>query len=122
MAETNITAVIEGPHAKPLKIVERPIPTPGPGELVIRNHAIAANPIDWKIQDYNLFINQYPNVLGSDSCGVVTAVGSGVTLFKVGDRATGFAGSIKLTRPWCMANIQRPSRDWYVEDPRFHEL
>ncbi|KAF7874956.1 hypothetical protein EAF04_002130 [Stromatinia cepivora] len=60
----------------------------------LRNHAIAANPVDWKIQDYDFFIEKYPNVLGSDVCGVVVAVGDGVTLFKVGDRVSGFAAVI----------------------------
>ncbi|PMD45681.1 GroES-like protein [Hyaloscypha variabilis F] len=77
-----------------LKFIDRPIPKPGPNELVVRNHAVAANPIDWKIQDYGYEVDTYPTVLGSDSCGVVVAIGEGVTKFKVGDRVTGFAGVI----------------------------
>jgi NADPH:quinone reductase-like Zn-dependent oxidoreductase len=55
---------------------------------------VAANPIDWKIQDYGFEIETYPTVLGSDSCGVVVAVGDAVTKFKVRERVTGFAGVI----------------------------
>jgi NADPH:quinone reductase-like Zn-dependent oxidoreductase len=55
---------------------------------------VAANPIDWKIQEYGFEIKTYPNVIGSDSCGVVVAVGDAVTKFKVRDRVTGFAGVI----------------------------
>jgi len=40
----------------------------------------------WKMQDFNVLIKEYPAVLGSDSCGVVTAIGSSVTKFEVGDR------------------------------------
>ena len=34
----------------PLAIRERPIPQPGPGELLVRIHASGLNPVDWKIQ------------------------------------------------------------------------
>ncbi|TVY38417.1 Dehydrogenase [Lachnellula occidentalis] len=89
----NLAAVLERPKAR-LTLVSRPIPTPGPDELVVRNYAIAANPVDWKIQDFGAVINRYPTVLGSDGCGVVTAVGSSVSKFRVGDRVTGFAAVI----------------------------
>ena len=96
--EKNVAAVIEEKGAR-LKIINRNIPQPGPNELVVRNHAIAANPVDWKIQEYGFAVTKYPNVLGSDGCGVVTAVGSSVTKFKVGDRVTGFAGIIYNQNP-----------------------
>jgi NADPH:quinone reductase-like Zn-dependent oxidoreductase len=96
--ETNIAAVIEQKGAR-LKILNRDIPKPGLHELVVRNHAIAANPVDWKIQDYGFAITKYPNALGSDGWGVVIAVGSLVTKFKVGDRVTGFAGVIYTQNP-----------------------
>ncbi|KAL5316884.1 hypothetical protein ACEPPN_015936 [Leptodophora sp. 'Broadleaf-Isolate-01'] len=94
-AELNYAAVVDAPHAR-MKTVTRPIPSPGPKELVVRNHAIAANPADWKMQDYNFAIKSYPVVLGSDVCGVVTSAGSSVTKFKVGDRVTGFSGVIYI--------------------------
>jgi NADPH:quinone reductase-like Zn-dependent oxidoreductase len=55
---------------------------------------VAANPVDWKIQDYGFPINKFPTVLGSDSCGVIVAIGNSVTKFKVRDRVAGFAGVI----------------------------
>jgi NADPH:quinone reductase-like Zn-dependent oxidoreductase len=96
--EVNLAAVIEKKGAR-LSTIKRPIPSPGPGELLVRNYAIAANPVDWKIQDYGFAITEYPNVLGSDGCGIVTAVGEGVTKFKVGDRVTGFAAVIYNQNP-----------------------
>lgn len=33
-----------------LHIEDRPIPKPGPGELLVRNHAVAINPVEWMIQ------------------------------------------------------------------------
>jgi len=89
----NPAAVIEKPQTQ-IVTTNRPIPSPGADELLVRNHAVAANPVDWKIQSYNFFAKNYPIVLGSDACGVVVAVGSSVTKFKPGDRVTGFAAVI----------------------------
>ena len=48
----------------PLKVDHAPMPSPGPDEVVIKNSAVAVNPVDWKIQDYGVIIQNYPNVLG----------------------------------------------------------
>jgi NADPH:quinone reductase-like Zn-dependent oxidoreductase len=61
----NRAAVLES-HAADLVIRERDVPTPGPGELLIRNHAIAVNPVDWKRQTWGYAVRGYPVVLG---CG-----------------------------------------------------
>ena len=94
----NLAAVLEEPKSR-LKTLVRPTPTPKEGEILVRNYAIAANPVDWKIQELGIFITKFPTVLGSDAAGVVTAVGPGVTKFKVGDRVTGFAGVIYSQNP-----------------------
>ncbi|CAG8647102.1 14067_t:CDS:2 [Ambispora leptoticha] len=60
-------------------------PTPKPNELLVRNKAVAINPIDWKMQKYNILVEGYPIVLGCDGAGVVESVGSEVTKFKPGD-------------------------------------
>ena len=81
------------PEVKARIIVEqRGIPTPRTGEILIKNHAIATNPIDYKVQDTGLIISTYPIVLGCDVCGEVQAVGDGVKRFQKGDRVAGFAG------------------------------
>lgn len=95
--QQNLAAVLEAPQT-PLRILIRPIPLTGEGELLVRNHAVAANPVDWKIQD-GLFSPEYPTILGSDASGVVTAVGPGVTKFKIGDRVAGYAASIYNKKP-----------------------
>ncbi|KAI4157079.1 MAG: hypothetical protein L6R39_000793 [Caloplaca ligustica] len=89
----NTAAVIPSAKAR-LEVQDRPIPQPQASELCVKNHALAINPADWKIQDYGIFITKYPNVLGSDIAGVVEAVGPDVKKFKKGDRVTGFAASI----------------------------
>ena len=90
---TNLAAIIPSKNGR-LIISTRNIPTPGPGELLVRNHAIAGNPVDWKIQDYALFVSTYPTVLGSDVAGTVVSVGQSVTHFAPGDRVIGFSAVI----------------------------
>ncbi|KAF8847313.1 GroES-like protein [Acephala macrosclerotiorum] len=91
MSKTKNLAAFLPAIASALTIEERPIPTPGPGEILLRNYALAINPIDWKRRDWDFAIASYPTILGSDVSGVVDAVGPDVTLFKAGDRVFGFA-------------------------------
>ncbi|KAL8783819.1 MAG: hypothetical protein Q9213_004365 [Squamulea squamosa] len=88
------------PEAKArLEIRDRPIPQPQGSEILVKNAALATNPVDYKIQDYGMIITKYPNVLGSDISGSVEAVGADVKRFKKGDRVTGFATVISNNDP-----------------------
>jgi NADPH2:quinone reductase len=81
--------------AEVLDLVEVPVPSPGPGEILIRNVAIGLNFIDI-YQRTGLYPLPLPSGLGKESAGVVEAVGDGVTRFRVGDRvasATAPAGA-----------------------------
>ncbi|KAF3399907.1 Zinc-binding alcohol dehydrogenase domain-containing protein cipB [Penicillium rolfsii] len=69
-----------------LSVTSGPIPQPGEGHIVIKNVAVAINPLDWKIQDHGLYLTKYPFILGQDVAGVVDAVGPGVTRFQKGQR------------------------------------
>ncbi|KAF9450641.1 GroES-like protein [Macrolepiota fuliginosa MF-IS2] len=62
------------------------IPKPGPDELLVKVKACGLNPIDWKIQKYGLFVEEYPVVLGVGIAGDVVEVGEGVDGFTEGDR------------------------------------
>ena len=46
---SNQAAWIKAPHQK-LQVDDAPYPVPGEGELVVKNAAVAINPVDWKIQ------------------------------------------------------------------------
>ncbi|PSR83376.1 hypothetical protein PHLCEN_2v5755 [Hermanssonia centrifuga] len=70
----------------PFAIQNTDIPEPGPGELLVEIHATALNPVDWKIQVYGIFIQDYPAVLGQDAAGIVKELGEGVASFAVGDK------------------------------------
>ncbi|OKI01449.1 NADPH:quinone reductase [Streptomyces sp. CB02923] len=83
-----------------------PIPAPGPGEVLVRVHAVGVNPPDWYLRDgmadlppetrpeYSL-----PVIPGTDLSGVVEAVAADVDGLAVGDqvfgllRFPGFGGS-----------------------------
>ena len=54
--------------------------------MLVKVHAAALNPVDWKIQKYGIFIETFPAILGSDVAGEVVELGAGVSSFKVGDR------------------------------------
>ena len=87
---TNEAAWIMAPKAKPLVVAEAPMPIANPDEVVIRNRAVAVNPIDWKVQEYGVIVKDYPNVLGCDTAGEVVEVGSNVTKFSKGDRVMAY--------------------------------
>lgn len=84
-------AAVLNQHGAPFVIEDRPIYKPEADELLVKVHALSTAPIDWKMQEYDGFIDKYPIILGSDIAGTVEAVGSNVTQFKKGDRVTAFA-------------------------------
>lgn len=69
-------------------------PTPGPHDLLVEVRAIAVNPVDTKIRRNVAPEPGQPKVLGWDVAGVVRAVGSAVSLFKVGDEVF-YAGALQ---------------------------
>ncbi|KAI6404489.1 hypothetical protein MCOR07_002459 [Pyricularia oryzae] len=82
---TNVAALLMG-VGEDLVLKEQPVPTPGASEVLIRNHALAVNPVDWKLQTLGFMGGPYPKILGADLAGVVVKVGSSVDGFKPGDR------------------------------------
>lgn len=68
-----------------LQVAEVAIPEPGNGELRFAVDAAGVNFID-TYQRSGLYPVKLPYTLGGEAAGVVTAVGPGVTDFRVGDR------------------------------------
>jgi NADPH:quinone reductase-like Zn-dependent oxidoreductase len=78
-----------------LTVEEADIPTPGPGQVLIRAEAIGANFVDTKFRrgpsSGALFQRPLPGKLTGDVVGTVEAVGLGVDTQQVGRRVAGLA-------------------------------
>jgi NADPH:quinone reductase-like Zn-dependent oxidoreductase len=91
---TNRAAWITSKSAKTLEVKSAPYTPPGQNEIVVKNRAIAINPVDWfKLDAGNTAFTwiKYPTVIGADFAGEAAEVGTSVTRFKVGDRVLGQA-------------------------------
>ncbi|HEY7273636.1 MAG TPA: NADPH:quinone reductase [Actinoplanes sp.] len=80
--ESSARAVVYTENGGPevLRVVERPVREPGPGEVRIRIHRAGVNPTDWKLREgagTGATVDP-PQVPGQDGAGVVDAVGNGV--------------------------------------------
>jgi NADPH:quinone reductase len=70
-----------------LSLEERPVPTPGKGEILVDIKAAGVNfPDVLTVQGKYQFKPELPFVPGAEVAGIVTAVGEGVTSRKVGDK------------------------------------
>ncbi len=79
-----------------LRLEEVPVPEPGPGEVLVRVHAVGINPPDWYAREGMPDIPpelrpsfQLPLIPGTDVSGVVEAVAADVSGFAVGDEVIG---------------------------------
>lgn len=68
-----------------LEVVDLPLPSPGPGQILVRHQAVGLNYIDTYHRS-GLYPVKTPLVIGLEAAGVVEAVGEGVTRFETGDR------------------------------------
>ncbi|RPA78206.1 GroES-like protein [Ascobolus immersus RN42] len=73
------------------ELMDTPIPTPGPNQLLIKNSTFSINPKDWKLPlRFPAARLNTPTNPGDDVAGTIAAVGPGVLGFRVGDRVSGF--------------------------------
>ncbi len=90
---SNTAAWLVAKHAR-LEVKPAPHTPPRDNEIVVRNHAVAINPVDWlkqRLGDVMFSWIKYPFVMGSDLAGEVVEVGKSVSRFKAGDRVLGHA-------------------------------
>lgn len=89
-----------------VQIQDRPIPAPGPGEILVDVTATTVTTADWRLRASafpgglwlpgRLMMGLFRprnKLLGGEFAGTVVAVGAGVSRFAVGDRVFGFAGN-----------------------------
>lgn len=90
-------------------VADVPVPSPGPGQMLVRIAAAAINPTDVALAG-GVFREQvpleFPYVPGNDFAGAVAEVGAGVTAYKPGDEVFGVAVPRALR---AMASAARPS-------------
>ena len=83
----NLAAVLHG--VNDLRVEERPIPEPGPGDVLVgmRSVGICGSDVHYLTHGrIGSFVVEAPMILGHESAGVVEAVGPGVTSLTPGDR------------------------------------
>ncbi|NJP31183.1 NADPH:quinone reductase [Micromonospora thermarum] len=83
--------------ASVLQLIDRPVPEPGPGEVLVRMAVSGVNPTDWKAR------RQWPlpagwQIPGQDGAGVIEAVGEGVDQILIGARV--WLWEAAWQRPW----------------------
>jgi len=91
----------EGDFSK-IKVIERPVPQPGNGQVLIRVAASSINPVDWKIMSSPLLSALTllgPKVMGFDVAGTIEAVGSGCSRLKAGDEVWADLGKSSVLHP-----------------------
>src|SRR6201992_3807470 len=84
-----------------LNYVDRPQPSPAPGEVLSKAEAIGVNFVDTYFRS-GLYPHDLPFILGAEVAGTVAAVGDGVTSFHVGDRVAS-ADAVGAYAGYCIA-------------------
>jgi len=92
LVSASVRAVVYSEAGEPdvLRLVERPVPEPGPGEVRVAVHVSGVNPTDWKSRRGSSVGGgglPFPEIVpNQDGAGVVDAIGSGVQGLSAGDR------------------------------------
>ena len=76
-----------------LKVVDVPVPEPGPGQVLVRVKAAGINPGEAKIRDgllHERWPAAFPEGEGSDLAGIVERLGPDVTAVAAGDEVIGW--------------------------------
>ncbi|MBC8043009.1 MAG: NADP-dependent oxidoreductase [Rhizobacter sp.] len=101
-----------------------PRPVIAEHDVLVKVHAVAVNPVDWKIREgymKDYLKHKLPLILGWDVSGVVEEVGSAVTTLKVGDEVYGLApmakdgGYAEYISVVATALVQKPKSLSHVE-------
>lgn len=92
-----------------LRVVEVPVPSPKPGEVLVKHAAIGVNFID-TYHRTGLYPIRLPSGLGMEGAGTVEAVGEGVTRFAPGDLIAYASGPIGAYSEFHVVSADRAVR------------
>jgi propanol-preferring alcohol dehydrogenase len=96
--------MLESPRA-PLALRERPLPAPGPGEILVAVAACGVCRTDLHVVDGELPHPKLPLVPGHEIVGRVAALGAGVAGFAIGERiGVPWLGHTCEVCPYCVAD------------------
>ena len=84
-----------------LSYVERSLPSPGPGQVLIKAEAVGVNFIDTYFRS-GLYPRDVPFIVGTEVCGTIEAVGDDVAALTVGDRVVTAQG-LGAYAEYCLA-------------------
>jgi L-iditol 2-dehydrogenase len=88
-----------------LRAEEVAIPTPGSGELVVKNHVALTCGTDVKMYRRGHVLTRAPQIMGHEFAGTISAVGSGVPNFVVGMKVVA-ANSAPCNKCFCCRSHQ----------------
>src|ERR687890_901730 len=97
-------SVLNGPGD--VAVVDRPVPRPGPAEVLVRVASVGVCGSDTHYYEHGRigsYVVEQPLVLGHEASGVVTEVGEGVPADRVGQRVSIEPGVPDLTCEQCLA-------------------
>lgn len=90
-----------------------PTPTPGPGEVLLRNHATTVNRVDLLVRSgYPGIEIPLPHILGGDLSGEVAELGAGVNGVAQGDRVVVYPLVTCGTCTYCRSKAFNLCADW----------
>ncbi len=107
-----------------LTLSDTPEPAPAPGEVVLELEFAALNPADRYLAEGAYPARPtFPHVLGRDGIGKVSAIGAGVTDWKIGDEAVIVRSEVGVARPGTLAqkvavpveSLVKPPATWSKE-------
>jgi alcohol dehydrogenase, propanol-preferring len=106
--------ILSSPRA-PLEFATLPTPTPGPDEILVEVRACGVCRTDLHVVDGELTNPKLPLIPGHEIVGVVSALGTGVTSFRLGERVgVPWLGHTCGACPYCVAH-----RENLCDAPRF---
>lgn len=86
----NVAAWALKAKQRPFVVSNAPYSPPAKGHIAIQVFDVAINPIDWIMQESDIFNLKYPNIFGTDVAGEIFEIGDDVKDFHVGQRVIAY--------------------------------